>query len=993
MAIAVLVVMPCAHAAPPKTWSRIVGNFCIEGIPDTAKKIEQAEESNGVVIEQFDIDYKADASSYPAMMRVFREQPKASNVLTSCSQLRGEVVLQGRIKVLWIRRARATVSSTPSYFEVGRVPGSELKAELTRVDSSLAPLYGGNLQLGGQGGIGNSRRAWLRNVGVIQASTGAESMGALDIETWGRHLSGAKLQLPGNDETHTVNLSAGNANIVIRSQLDGSATELIHGALRGGPFTFQLDALSLPTANLKGVALKAETLVLSADELGASLHMTNLRYTAEGGLLGSPDTVARLSQVAGTGARLSSSLRQGAEYLAFTDPELFAHAARGRDCAYAYSRVDLTAANTCVVQTEYANRDGFAMEFLAHGPASTVAKEAFAAAGEVRWSLSNADSLDTLSGSFERPRATLGALQLDAGRVDFVQPFKNGPVLEIPFSVSIGPASGSWDLRAEPGRAVIKGQLDELLLRGTVGIPLETPDDWIIRIRQDDFRFGGGVAAELQPHIYGGTPLLAVGTQLAFRSDSDVAVTRQQARGSVYTRVSAFGLSNMDIELGEGAEALVVEGPLKFEAGVELGYLLDNGTASIRSGKVDAQHLHVRTKPNQVGDFGPVRVQDADFQVARIAAEFRPAQEAGTLEVNDVQLAVGAIEQKPDVGADQFRWAGDLVGPFTVKALHAKLAPDQPGGALKLREVSLENVSLTLAQPRVGQDDALNFRGRSLSLAFDLISEAEVRGKFDMADASIVANVDKGDIHLRDADLALILTGGPLNSPNGHGRLATRAADVRLDADMEIKEACEGEPHYRSLPIQIDFHIESLDMALAIQAGRLNGRGEAGVSHSLIKNTGTYDCPKQIVDWPIVKEVRAKFKYPCPTWRKPLRMCDGWTTVIPEVRVGVDREFKIRHLYAAGIFREIGMEISSDGESATKFKRCFRSGIFVPLIDVSYYVRPRTSLRVADEIIDEMTDAFARPLTTALVSGITGTISNTLMNEPLTRSFLGGLCI
>lgn len=994
LVIAVLVAMPCAHAASPKTWSRIVGNFCIEGIPDTAKKIERTENNNGIVIEQFDIDYKAGTSSYPAMMRVFREEPKATNVLTPCSQLQGEVVLQGRIKELRIRRARATVSNTPSYFEVGGVPGSELKVELTRVDSSLAPLYGGNLQLGGQGGIGNSRRAWLSNVGAILTSTGAASTGALDIETWGRHLTGAKLQLPGSDETHTVNLSAGNTNIVIRSQVDGSGTELMRGALRGGPFTFQLGVLGLPAANLEGVVLKAAALELSADERGASLNLMNLHYTATGGALGSPDTVARLSQVVGTGARLSSSVPRTGEHLAFTAPELLAHVANGRDCVYAHSAVELTAANTCSAQTARANRDGFAMEFVAQGPTSTVVKEALAAAGQMRWSLSHANGVDTLKGSFERPRATLGALQLDAGRADFEQPFKNGPVLEIPFSVSIGPASGSWGFSTEPGRVVINGQLDELLLRGAIGIPLEAPDNWTIRIRKDDFRFGGGVSTELQPHIHGGTPLLAAGTQLAFHSDSELTISRLQTNGSVYTRLSVFALSNMDIELGQGAEALVVEGPLRFEAGVELAYLLENGTASIRSGKIDMKDLHVRTKPNQMGDFGPVRVLDADFQVARIAAEFHPAQQAGTIEINDVRLAVGAIEQKPDVGADQLRWAGDLAEPFTVNALRAKVAPDQPGGALELRDVSLENISLVLAQPRLGQGDALRFRGHSLSLAFDLISDAEVRGKFEMVNANIVASEDEGDIQLRDVDLVLVLTGGPLDAPNGHGRLASGPADVKLDADMKIEfEACEGEPRFRSLPVRIEFHTESLAMPLTIQAGRLNGRGEAGVSHSFIKNTGTYDCPKQVVDWPIVKEVRAKFEYPCPTWKKPLRMCDGWTTLVPEVRVGVDRQFKIRNLYAAGIFKEVGIEISAGGESRTKFKRCFRSGVFLPLIDVSYYVKPRTSIHVADKIIDEMTDVFARPLTTALVSGLTASISNVLMNHPLSQHLLGGLCV
>lgn len=969
-----------ALAAPVPTWSRTIGNVCMQGIPVTARAIESTETNDGVVIEQFRVDFSAPAPSSNTMARVFRSPPQGATPLTRCQDLKGEVLLEGRIKKLTIRGARETGAGvTPAFFEIGSNAGSFIDIELTKVKSTLAPLYGGQIELGKSGSIAPSELAWIRNAGPIQTSTGAPGIGAIDIETWGRNLRGARVQLPGSNEQVRADLSAGNSNVTLRVRLDGSSTELRKGQLTSGPLRIAGNIIDVPGASFKEFNGNSAALEIKASDNAIETKLSKVTYTAAASSFGTAETKGKAVSTSGQIAAIAGLGTRSGEAISFGEPTLLEHNATGQTCSYSHRDTILTEAEDCRFAIPTSRAGFFEGIFETEKPRTMIAPEAIVPTGPLQWKLRSAGGIDTLTGAITNARINLGALTVAETSLDFAQPAISPAELRFPFSINIGPANGSWSFSYEGNEATLTGKLQELLLRGDISVPILAPGEWKISVAQNNFRFGGGISGDVKPHIYGGAPLYAAGTDLRFRAATDLEISKSRRSGKVDTDVAVFALSNVDLELGERAANMVLKGPVSFSAGASLRYDIDRGSAELTRGKFDLADVFLHSKPGTHGDIGTVRVHDAQLRVGRIFADFDSAAGGGQVGIERLTLAIGRVEQRPDVGADQTKWSGDLESPLSIGAVTATIRPNPKSGALELGNESVKQVKLGLTKPRFGQGGDLKFGGKSLSLDFPEISKSNIVGTLKLRDAGIYQNEADAEFMISGLDLTLNFLGGPIDKPFGNGSLKTGPVAADIDTDLKIEfEACDGNPRFRSLPVNVQFATAGVDLDLDMAGGKFKANGSTGVSGSVIKSTGSYECKKRLVAWRVVKEVRAKYKYPCPTWRKPFRMCKGWTTVIPEIRADIERSLRIRRMYAGGVFSSVTLDISHDDDGTT-FKRCLKKGTFVPAMDVSYFITPKSNIAIADSIIKEIIDLHSRPFMSTFTSSLVAGIGNSMM--------------
>ena len=134
-----------------------------------------------------------------------------------------------------------------------------------------------------------------------------------------------------------------------------------------------------------------------------------------------------------------------------------------------------------------------------------------------------------------------------------------------------------------------------------------------------------------------------------------------------------------------------------------------------------------------------------------------------------------------------------------------------------------------------------------------------------------------------------------------------------------------------------------------------------------VNSTGGYTCAKKnAIDYKVWPEEIAKYHYPCPTWHYPLRMCEGWTRIIPEFRIKFDRNIVVRQVKIDGFFTAVALTLNGND----KIRACGRYGGALPLMDASYYVTPHTNWDELNTILDSVIKEVSRPFASALMSGL-----------------------
>ncbi len=826
---------------------------------------------------------------------------------------------------------------------------------------------------------------------MLVVEDGQPSRGSIDIRSWGRLLKEVKIALPGTSHETTLDMDAGNKSVTIRVPFDGGRTQLMEGTFTARNKRIKVDALDLPGSRFADYDGTAKLISIEADKQGVQFKIAEMPFQAKSASLrvGSSEAVSGRTQ--GTVKSIDATTSRAGLQLALTDLKIGAISTRGDDCQHSVRTAQIAAAESCAVTSVAADASRRRLKFEASATRSMIGTPVFGSAGAAQLTTVATlvgDPHEDFSGRFSDATSRLGLLEMSKQFIDVTTPLVANGRIEFPFSFSLPTSKGTWRTRLPQGKVAITGIVRTLAAKGTVGVALAEPNNWVVAIDQGDFKFDAGVETVVEPVLYDSKPQFgSVG--LKFSAHTPVRVTSAGATGTLLAGADALLIADPVISLGDAKGSMVLMAPAKFDAGVELTYRLSDGRTDVETGRLVVENAKLVTKPGQPGDLGEVQLHEGSVGFERLDAKFSEGKGKATL--SGLSLKAASLQSKPrasdSTAGNQLTWSGKPQGAITIASVEGRILKDEATRGLSLGDVFVTNLNASLQDVRLGQGKALRFAGGTLNVAVLEYGPQKFTGKLDLRNAQINSSTpnDHGMTHVSTAveSLAVNITGGTPAAPNGTAALQTRYLNLETDAQIEIRETCTGVPDFSGIPVHAIVKSGPVLMKLAMQGGSLSGRGEALVTTAQVKDRGKFKCEAKVVDWPVVKQQRAVYDYPCPTWSKPLRTCRGWTVTVPEVNVVFDRVIEVRSFQASGFFSAMGIHL----KGGDKMEACGRGGYVSPLADVSYYVTPRTSIPIADKIFKEIIDQTSRPFTSALVSGA-GTLYGSIM--PLTRD---GLCL
>ena len=978
-ALALIAAASGASWAQEATWGRTIGAMCVEGIPQSAIKIRSIENIDGRQVNTFDIRYDGGGQSRP-LARVFRAPPTADVALARCSERTGDLLFEGDITSLKVTGARETAPGMAG--ATLRLDPDALDLEMVRTKSELAPLYGGRLELGADGAIAQSARTWIKNGEMVVAKAGEQTTGSLDITTWGRLLTGVKTLLPGTTDPTIIDFSAGNTNVIIRVPLNGGLTELRAGKLTAKDVPLAGSKLELPGANLQNVQARAGLVTLAANQSGATLTVDDLKVRAIAAQFSAGKTSANLTEASATiQTVLSSAPRSGSE-LTVTGPSMGRASASGTDCTVSFTGAELTRTPQCDVKSADAGSGRRRLIADAKSATSVTPAAVLGGAGLVQVIAVASSTSDEFNARFANVTAKLGAFDLSGQSLQMTTPVAAGARIDVPFSFELPPSKGAWKVRLPEGALAMDGILETLRLAGSISASLSDLNDWRIDIGQNKLAFVGRVNATYEPFIYGAKPQFgSVG--LKFSSKTALRLSAAGATGTLLAGADVLTLADPVISLGDANLPLILKGPTKFDGAVELAYDLASGRATVDSGRLLLEKAELATVGDQPGELGEILIRKGRIAFDKLDAGFREGK--GAIALAGLSVSAESVANKPRAAdstpGNQLAWSGQLE-TFRVGRIDGEIKQQDASKPLSVGNVTIRDAAIDLKDVRVGQGKALQFQGGNLAVRLTEYGSEKVVGSLDLNNSWIRSRT-KNDHGFTEAAAPIVrfnvnVTGGPPNAPNGSGRLQTAGLSLNLDSKLEIPESCDGKPDFDGVPINAKVVSGPIGIDLSLEGSALKGHGAAIVTRAEVRDRGKYKCQAKAIDWPIAREQRAIYDYPCPTWSKPLRMCRGWTVIVPEVRVIFDRVIEVRNFYAEGFFTVV--ELTLDGGDS--IKPCGKLGWVVPLADISYYVTPRTGIPVVNSIVKEVIDQTARPFTSNLVTSLGGLYGSIMPNVP-----------
>jgi hypothetical protein len=949
-----------AYAQPASRveWGRTIGNFCVEGVRDASRTVSSRDNVNGLIVEEFNVDYRPEAGNPRPRFRLFAAPPAPGTSLTRCRDLPGEVLLDGEVRRLSIRGGREVVGGGPAAMEIA---ANRFEMELTGLKQDLRPLYGGRIEFRD----GRSAQQPLRivNSEPLVLSAGAPAAGSFDVRVERARLERAQVRLPGSDRTVSADFAA-VGDVTLRIPVSGRPTELLLGSLQTRPTSIAAPSVRLPGLQLQRFDGRAERLEVRADGSGVAFNVAELGFNAKETRLPSGSSEAFAEESKGLIHSISAAAERSGNAILPTSVTVAA-TLEGTGCAYSRGGARLLTTRACSLGLTNSSDIARTSSFAAAQALTTLAAETIGSTGQVAISTEFGPDRDTFKATLGASSLKLGALEVDQGELALSA--TSADDVEIPFSLRIPPAAGTWRLRLPDGTLVMEGRLEEFALAGAIRLDPASESLWSIRIGQDQLRFAASIGAVYQPHVYGGMPRFEAG--LRFRSGSDIEIKKDKKRGLLVAGAELFTVSNPEVTLGTLEGGMILNTPARFQGAVELGYDLATAKTRILSGDLVLLDARLKTKPGQDGDLGGIRITDGEVRLASLNAHFVPAGGrflASDIKVEAARLGSIPVEEGGKAGG-QLVWSGRPADAMRLGAVSGTIVA-KSDGRLEVKSVQLDRLDVAIADASLGQGNGLRLNSGSLAVNFDVWSDEQVRGSFEMRDTRVAAAQNDLTAQLRIRQLSLTLTGGTPAKPSGSGFLLVSPLEVKLATEIKMPiETCDGAPGlgYKPLPVEVRFSAAALRADLTLAGGTIKGRGSSKLSVARIKNTGEYSCRK-IIDWLLQKEVRAKYKYPCPSTRKPFKMCRGWTTIVPEIKGKIERIVRVRSLIVNAAFETLELRIKAEGSDAPKIRYCGKHGTMVPFIDHSYSIKPLTSIHVVDNIIAEFTKWTTRMFDTRL---------------------------
>lgn len=974
-----------ATAEAKGTWGRTIGTFCIQGIPDEDRKATATSNIDGVKAEIFDVDYvhKRDKDPWP-VVRVFKDIPQAPHPLAECNELVGQAVIEGQVKRLKIQGGRETVAGESK--AIIYLPQGRLDIELVRARAEMK-LFGGTMRVGKTAEKSTSGRAWIKNADAMVAEVGKPTQGSIDLETWGRELIGARVVLPGTTTTTSLDMSSGNTNITVRLPLSGGPVSFREGVFVAKRVSFEGATVVFPGAEFGTFTGVAADVSLKAKKDRVDFVANGLKYSTGSSRFQGPRSRVVTAAAAGSIQSVAAAAGSSGDAIQLSEPDIVNLVTDGKECGYDMDGAPLVGAPACKVSVLDGKNAEQTWRFDTDKPSSLFASRVLHSSGAVSLTSVVRNSSEDFNGLLKDASVQLGAIGFQKQQLLLGNPVNVSGELKFPFSMEAAPGTSTWSFSLPEGKLSVEGTLTTANIKGLVALNLADISTYAVDVAKNDLKFKGNVSITHEPYLYGAKPTFgAIG--LEFRSETDLHVTKDGGVGTLSASTDVLILPNPVISLGDEEGAMVLVGPQKFHGAVGLNFDIATGTGDVQDGLLEVSKAKMMTKPNKPGDLGNVRMWNGEVSVEDLQAKFHDGK--GAIAIIGVAIKAERLEAKPKADAagsgNQLVWSGALRDPSGISSIEGEIVKDPGTKALKVQKTLITDAKFKLVDIRMGQGRSLRFSGGQLDVNLGTWAEDAAMGSLVLRDSSLFSSSpnEQGrlDVKVGIASFDVDITGGTPAAPNGSGSLLTTAIALKTDTKVEIKESCDGYPDFQGVPARVHVSTGPTAIKFTLDGGALKGQGVAMLATSSMHNTADYECRAKVIDWLISKERRAYYDYPCPTWTNPTRMCDGWTIIAPEVSVSFSRAIKVRSLQVSGVFALLSLKL----DGSDKIKACGKLGVAAPLADISYYIKPNSSLGGLDHFIDEVLDFTSRPFASALLTGLAATYGIIM---PLTDN---GLC-
>ncbi|MCP8631837.1 hypothetical protein PUR31_12375 [Pseudomonas mosselii] len=967
-------------------WSRTFGTFCIQDVPGNARKVTGTGAFNGVEVEFFDVNYKHDKEKelYP-LLRVFKEIPESPNPLATCSELKGETVMEGRVRYLKINGGRETVPGEPK--AIFMLPKGSLEVEVIKGKAQIA-LYGGTMQVGkGLATKSTSGWAFIKNPEDIVAQAGSAVTGSIDLESWGRDLVGAKVVLPGTDKTTTLDMSSGNSNVTVRLPLSGTGEATFRvGTFKAKNVPITAAAVVFPGAKFGGFKGVATDISLKADTSNVNMIISKLGYSSTTTRFQAPRSLVTTGDAKGNIESIVSAAGRSGNAITLQGPEVSNLVVDGKDCGYDLSGASLVGAMACKVSVLNGKGAERNWRFASTHPSSLFGAGTVKSAAAVEFSSVVKDGKEDFKGVLKETALQLGALGLQRQQMTLGNPTEvnaaAGTVVQIPFSIDAPPTSSSWSLLVPEGKVLVEGSVSKAKVKGVVNLDLADLSAYALEIGKDDLSFEGKVTVTHEPYLYGAKPSYG-SLDLGFLSATALHIAKQDSIGTIEAKSNVLVLTDPLIALGGEEESLVLTGPQKFAAGVVLAFDLGTGHGEVKSGLLNVTDVRVTNQPGKAGDLGGVRMWEGEATVGKLLANFQDGK--GALLIEDVGLKakkLGAVPKADDSGAgNQLVWTGTLKTSLGIQSIEGKIVRDEETKGLKVMEPLITEAKFGIGDIQMGQGNSVRVVGGDLDVHLEKWGESVAKGFLSITNSHIASRTpnDHGqvDVGVGLQHLKIQITGGTSKAPRGKGQLLTTNIDLKTDTILRIPESCDDKPDFQGPPVRLTVTGGPSILNFDVIDGGLHGQGAVIGAVAVVDSTGGYTCArKNAIDFKVWPEKIAKYHYPCPTWSDPTRMCEGWTRILPEFRITFDRNIVVRQVKISGVFTVVALSLKGNDE----VKACGKYGSVVPLMDVSYYVTPHTNWSDLNSILDSVIKEVSRPFASAFMTGLGAAATNWMAN-------------
>jgi hypothetical protein len=419
----------------------------------------------------------------------------------------------------------------------------------------------------------------------------------------------------------------------------------------------------------------------------------------------------------------------------------------------------------------------------------------------------------------------------------------------------------------------LSAQLDKLLLNGVLTTAAPS------RIAIDP----GGIAISISQAsanvIVLGQQVELPAKSVSLSNDQVIVVELGKAGGVLRTDLAAVQLQSLLIDADDGAKAAPISVPVPQNADnrFSVGWDLSTGTAVLfGSIKIPGFSITVPDPPKYL----LIRTRNFDVQLSSLSVQdFTIAFTGPQVQLGIDGASIGGnqlVGRSPD-------YAGTLSQPLMFSAK----------GAVPIQLPIVFN-SIEIDDARIGIVNG-SFASSSLGVSQATLNAHVVRATTSDANGDIAATTgtvkidsDMGGGTVSATSLAFSFLRSN-NVLNGKGSLGLGAFKLNISAEAPIGvQKCNG----NTLKYHADATSLGLTGDLLVESNQIYAQFDTQPTISSV-GTSYYRCDYS--EHVIVAEAqKAYYSYPCPTGSEPLRTCDGWTYISPEISFDVPMVLEIQ---------------------------------------------------------------------------------------------------